>query len=137
MRKKHYESAVIINAALEDTHIEAVVEKIKSTILQNGGEIHHINTWGRKRLAYVIKKQKIGYYVFFRFEAPTEAISQIERMYKLDEHIVRFLTITLDKKAVDFLKEQETKAAESIADVIIDPVIDVVPILDDSENIDV
>ena len=62
MKQNVYESAVIINAALDDEQIESVISRIKETITNNGGEIREIENWGRKRLAYVVKKSKIGYY---------------------------------------------------------------------------
>ena len=111
MRKHHYESAVIINAALEDEQIDNIVNKLKDTITVNGGEIVDVDVWGRKRLAYQIKKSKIGYYVIFRFEAPVQAIAQIERIYRLEEAILRFLTIQLSKFALEYFSDQKQKAA--------------------------
>ncbi len=111
MRIHSYESAVIINAALEDEQIELVVTKLRDTITQSGGEIFSTENWGRKRLAYQIKKNKIGYYIIFQFTAPVEAIAQIERVYRLDENIVRFLTIQLSKFAVEHFSDQKEKEA--------------------------
>jgi small subunit ribosomal protein S6 len=111
MRKHNYESAVIINAAIEDEQIEAIVNKLKDAITVNGGEITSVDVWGRKRLAYQIKKSKIGYYVIFQFEAPVTAIAQIERVYRLEESILRFLTIQLSKFALEYFADQKQKAA--------------------------
>ncbi len=112
MRITQYESAVIINAALEDSVIETELNKIKDTIESFGGTIVDLDKWGRKRLAYQIKKHKIGYYVIYRFNAPTEAITKLERLLKLNESIVRFLTIKLDKFAIEFLDDQKSKRAQ-------------------------
>ena len=114
-----YESAVIVNAALEDEQIDQVISHIKETIMHNGGEIREIENWGRKRLAYMVKKSKIGYYVFFRFNAPSSIISKLERTYVLDEHILRFLTVKLDSDAIEHIEkhkkvsQEETSAAEA------------------------
>ncbi|MGE5681823.1 MAG: 30S ribosomal protein S6, partial [Bacillota bacterium] len=70
MLKKHYESAVIINAAIEEEQIEATINRIAELIRVNGGDIVDIDKWGRKRLAYTVEKTKSGYYVIFRFVAP-------------------------------------------------------------------
>ncbi len=102
-----YESAVIINAALEDEQIDSVISRIKETISHNGGEIREIENWGRKRLAYMVKKSKIGYYVFFRFNAPSSIVSKLERTYVLDEHILRFLTIKLDNDAIEHIEKHK------------------------------
>jgi len=111
MRKHTYESAVIINAALEDEQIDAIVNKLKDAITVNGGEITSVDVWGRKRLAYQIKKSKIGYYVIFQFDAPVTAVAQVERVYRLEESILRFLTIQLSKFALEYFADQKQKAA--------------------------
>ncbi len=108
MRANTYESAVIINAALDDEQIESIITRIKDFITNNGGNIREIENWGRKRLAYMINKSKIGYYAIFRFDAPTNIISKLERNYTLDEHILRYLTISLDKDAVESLEKKRS-----------------------------
>lgn len=126
MRKNMYESAVIINAALDDAQIEAIITKIQDTIQLNGGTISVLDKWGRKRLAYMINKSKIGFYVIFRFEAPSEAISKLERVYRLEESIIRFLTIKLDKFAVEYFKDQEIAATTKVEEVVETPAVAVV-----------
>ena len=108
MNTNSYESAVIINAALDDEQIESIITRIKDFITNNGGNIRDIENWGRKRLAYMINKSKIGYYAIFRFDAPTNIISKLERTYTLDEHILRYLTISLDKDAVEYLEKKRS-----------------------------
>lgn len=108
MKTNTYESAVIINAALDDEQIESIISRIKDFITNNGGNIREIENWGRKRLAYMINKSKIGYYAVFRFDAPTNIISKLERNYTLDEHIIRYLTISLDKDAVEYLEKKSS-----------------------------
>jgi len=111
LRRNNYESGVIINATLDDTQIDTIVAKFKELIASNGGDLKNTDLWGRKRLAYIIQKQKVGYYVFFRFEAPSEFILKLERMYKLDENILRFLTLKLDKYALGELEKQTANQA--------------------------
>lgn len=108
MKKNNYESSVIINAALEDAQIESILKLIEDTITSNGGEIIEIEKWGRKRLAYPIKKSKSGYYAFFRFSGGPELVSKVERVYRLDENIVRFLTLNMDKKFWQYYQNQKT-----------------------------
>lgn len=107
MRTKTYESVVIINAALEDEQVEATISRLQEVITTHGGEILEIDRWGRKRLAYPIQKAKSGYYVIFRFIAPTDLISTLERNYRLDENVIRYLTIALDKFALEAIKKQK------------------------------
>lgn len=112
MTKRHYESVVILNAALEDEQIESTLRRIQEILKTNGAEISDVEKWGRKRLAYPIQKSKSGYYAIFRFEAPTEAIAELERIYRLDETIVRYLTITLGKKDLEHIAKMKEKASQ-------------------------
>ncbi len=110
MRRNHYETAVIINAALDDEQIEAVVAKITGIITDGGGEISETEKWGRKRLAYTINKNRIGYYVIYRYEAPVDLIAELERLMKIDEAVVRFLTIRLEKEALEYFATRKFEA---------------------------
>lgn len=107
MSKKVYESAVLINAALEDEQIQSIVSHIKEIILNSDGKIIEIEDWGRKRLAYVVKKSKIGYYVIFRFNALHNVNSKLEKFYKLDENILRYLTIKLSETALEQIEKNK------------------------------
>ena len=116
MRKQTYESVVLINAALEDEQVETTINRIQETITSHGGEIIEIDKWGRKRLAYPIKKSKSGYYVVIRFESTTDLIATLERNYRLDENIIRYLTIALDKYALEAIaKQKEMQKVEPVA----------------------
>jgi len=132
MRTNVYESAVMINAALDDEQIDAVISRIKEAITNNGGEIRDMENWGRKRLAYVVKKSKVGYYVIFSINAPSSIIAKLERFYSLDEHILRFLTIKLDNDAIEHLEKHKNKSLAD-TDAIIDAKIDI-PIAELDEN---
>lgn len=100
-QSKHlYETTYIVNASLEDTQIETARTHIEEIITRNGGEIKAVNKWGRKRLAYTIEKKNNGFYINTEFEGPGSIVSLLERAYTLDENILRFLTIQLDKKAI-------------------------------------
>jgi len=122
MIKHVYESAVLINAALEDEAIQAIISRIKETISSNGGEIRDVEDWGRKRLAYIVKKSKIGYYVFFRFDALPDLIPKLERFYQLDDNILRYLTIKLTGEALEQIeidKTQQPEITEEIDELIV------------------
>lgn len=110
MRRNHYETAVIINAALDDEQIETELVKISGIITDGGGVISETEKWGRKRLAYTINKNRIGYYVIYRFEAPVDLIAEFERLLKIDEAVVRFLTIRLEKEALEYFANRKTEA---------------------------
>ncbi|MCJ7554764.1 MAG: 30S ribosomal protein S6 [Ignavibacteriaceae bacterium] len=110
MKKNIYDSTVLINAALDDTQIEAIITRIKEFISSNEGEIREFENWGRKRLAYTINKSKIGYYAVFRFEALSNIVSKLDRLYALDEHILRFLTLKLGKEALEQIDKNKSQS---------------------------
>jgi len=116
MKTNVYESAVILNAALDDEQIQNLISRIKDTIVNNGGEIRDFEDWGRKRLAYVVKKSKVGYYAIFRFNAPPGLIAKLERFYVLDEQFLRYLTILLDDDAVEYLEKNKGNSLSQIDD---------------------
>ena len=122
--KYNYETTVIINAALEDNQVESVVGRIQETVAKHGGEISAVNRWGRKRLAYPIKKKNNGYFLNLEFTAPGEIVRPLEGSYLLDEQILRFLTIKLDEKA---LKAKELRAASILENSLESPVTATIP----------
>ena len=125
MKSNVYESAVLINAGLEDNQIDLIINRIKETISNNGGEIREIENWGRKRLAYVVKKNKLGYYAIFRFDSPPDLISKLERFYQLDENILRYLTISLNSDALEQIEKdkiEEPKLVLEVEEIIPDTV---------------
>jgi small subunit ribosomal protein S6 len=98
--RKSYETTYIVNASLEDSQIESAVAHVAEVIERNGGAITATNRWGRKRLAYPIEKKNNGFYINVEFNGPGQMIAQLERAYLLDENILRFLTVQLDKYAL-------------------------------------
>ena len=111
MKTQVYESAVLINASLEDDQIGNITNRIKETITSYGGEIVEIEDWGRKRLAYMVKKSKIGYYVIFQYNSSPDLVLKLERFLQLDDNVLRYLTIKLSKDALEQMKQNKLQAA--------------------------
>jgi small subunit ribosomal protein S6 len=111
MKTQVYESAVLINASLEDDQIGNLTNRIKETITSYGGEIVEIEDWGRKRLAYMVKKSKIGYYIIFQYNSPPDLVLKLERFFQLDDNVLRYLTIKLSKDALEQMKQNKLQAA--------------------------
>ncbi len=124
MKTSVYESAILINAALDDQQIESILTRVKELITNNGGEILELENWGRKRLAYPVEKSKIGYYAIFRFDASGDIIAKLERSYSLDEHILRFVTLKLSKFALEQIEKNKVLSTalkeEEISEAIVD-----------------
>jgi len=122
MRTGVYESTVLINAALDDQQIEIILSRIKDFIINNGGQIRELENWGRKRLAYTVEKNKIGYYVIYRFDAPGDIVAKLERTYSLDEQILRYITLRLNNDALEQLEKNKTLSTTLKEEVIAETV---------------
>jgi small subunit ribosomal protein S6 len=123
MKRRVYESAVLINAAPDDETIKSIISRIKETITSNGGKILEVEDWGRKRLAYQVKKSKIGYYAIFRFDSLPDLVPKLERYYQLDENILRYLTVTLSKEALEQIEIDKSLLTQLAEEVEILPVV--------------
>lgn len=96
-----YENLVILDPALNDKTLEEATERIKDLIVKKGGEILKSENWGRKKLAYELKKRTEGFYLLVLFKAPSSAIIELERFYKIYEPVFKFLVIKLKKKQIE------------------------------------
>jgi small subunit ribosomal protein S6 len=119
LKTNAYESTVMINAALDDDQIEVEVSRLQENIINFGGEIIEVEKVGRKRLAYIVNKSKIGYYAIFRFNAPSNVVAKLERSYSLNDNVLRFLTILLDKDALEYFEKNKAAAIDLIPDIIL------------------
>lgn len=104
---RHYEATFIIDAYLTNEQIEEKIQKYTKLIEESEGKIIRLERWGKRRLAYEIAKKQYGFYVYVRFEAPGTIVQTLERDFKLDDDILRYLTILLSPAA---LKEEARQA---------------------------
>ena len=131
--RRLYESTFIINAALEDPDIEAVVRRVTEYIENHGGQFVEMNKWGRRRLAYPIKKKYNGYYVYMAFESASEVLPLVERFFILEENVLRHLTLELSEKLREHRKERALISGTTIPD---EPIIDEPLVASVTPNID-
>jgi small subunit ribosomal protein S6 len=126
---RHYENLVVIKATLTNEEIESQVESLKQTIVDNGGEIVVVNNMGIKKLAYEVQKQKRGYYTNIFYKIAPNAIKEIERLERLNEDVIKFITVKYDNKrevaAFDqmvnkIIKRQTAKATPTPAPVSVE-----------------
>ena len=105
----HYETVFIMTPVLSDDQAKETVGKYKKLLQELGGKIYHEENWGLKKLAYPIQKKSTGFYHLFRFQAPGAAIGTLEVEYKRDERLLRFLTVSLDKYAIEYEERRRNK----------------------------
>ena len=87
-----YESIIIINPSVDEAGLKALEEKFTGLINENG-KVENVVDMGKRKLAYEIKKFKEAYYVEFDFESNPEAIKEIERIYRITDEILKFITV--------------------------------------------
>ena len=87
-----YESVIIINPSVDEEAMKALVTKY-TDIINNEGKVESAEELGKRRLAYEIMKNKEGFYVVFNFEAKPELIAELERNYRIDDSVMKFITV--------------------------------------------
>jgi small subunit ribosomal protein S6 len=92
-----YELTVIVRPELSEDERDKVLSKIEALVTGAGGEIKSRDMWGRRELAYSIKKYTEGVYVLFTFNAPNESIKDIDYKVKINDDIIRHLLVKAEK----------------------------------------
>ncbi|RJQ56522.1 MAG: 30S ribosomal protein S6 [Nitrospiraceae bacterium] len=94
----YYEKVMIIDPNVDDSAAEDTVGKIREVITKQGGEVLKTENWGRRKLAYELNKHQKGNYIFLLFKAPPAAISELERLCKVTDQVIKFMVVKLTKK---------------------------------------
>lgn len=95
-----YENIVILDAALADEEAEAAITRVKELIAGHGGEVLKVDVWGKRKLAYEIKKQKKGLYVVLLYKTPPATIKKLEEFYKVFDAVLKYMIIKLGAKQI-------------------------------------
>ncbi len=101
-----YETVFVIDSLLKPDEIQNIISKYERFISANGGHIETVDQWGKKRLAYEIKKRQYGFYVLIRFSGPPTMLKQLEREYRLNESILRYKVLIMTRAAIKALEKQ-------------------------------
>jgi small subunit ribosomal protein S6 len=110
-----YETVFILTPVLSEEQMKETVKKFSGYLAENGGEIVHEDNWGLRKLAYPIQKKSTGFYHLIEFKANGELVNRLEVEFRRDEKIIRFLTVKLDKFAVEYnLKRRKLASNEPI-----------------------
>lgn len=92
-----YEGMLIARQDLGQSQVNDIVASLSEAIKKEGGEVVSVDNWGLKNLAYRIKKNRKGYYVVLNISAPANAIFEYERLARLNEDIIRFMTVKVEE----------------------------------------
>lgn len=111
---RRYETIFIVDPDLSEDGRKERLEKNKDLIKNMGGALIEIEDWGNKRLAYEIKKKFRGHYILLDFCGNGELVDEMERLCRIDDKYLKFMTIVLDEKANPeaILADKETLKAE-------------------------
>ncbi|MYB65808.1 30S ribosomal protein S6 [Candidatus Poribacteria bacterium] len=120
---KPYELMLIITPDQDESQTETLIENVKGIIEQNGN-IVHIDNWGKRRLSYPIRKRTEGYYVIYVFECETSFVAQLNQALRVNEAILRHMIVLFedDLEKLKATPDEETDeyaedATESIEDI--------------------
>jgi len=92
-----YESVFIVRQDIPVTQVETLTTTFADLIRENGGQVTKTEQWGLRNLAYRINKNKKGHYVFFNIDAPPAAINEVERIMRINEDVIRFMTVRVEE----------------------------------------
>ena len=88
----HYETVMVLNTKLGEEGINALVEKFKTLIEQNG-TINNVDVWGKRRLAYAIEDETEGYYTLIDFTSNPDFPAELDRIYKITDGVLRSMIV--------------------------------------------
>ncbi len=93
---RNYEGVFIINPDLSTDNAKGVVTQIQDLVSKNGGRVDGIQEWGKKRLAYKIKKKQEGNYVIVNFQMDSKQSKKLDQALRLNDHLLRYLLVNKD-----------------------------------------
>ena len=111
----NYESVLIARQDLGASQVNSLVESLSEVLKKEGGEVVKVDNWGLKNLAYRIKKNRKGHYVLLDIVAPASAISEYERLMRLNEDVIRYMTIKVDEFNNNMATDEDIAAVEAEA----------------------
>jgi small subunit ribosomal protein S6 len=96
--KNVYETIMVLNPELTEEEVETGVQSVVKLLEGRGSDIIRTERGGKRRLAYPVRKQRYGYYNLLHFRAAPEVLPELERTFRLNERVIRYLTVRFDKE---------------------------------------
>ena len=110
----YYESVLVFRQDLTEPQVKEKADKYAEIIKELGGEVKSTEFWGLKNLAYVIRKNRKAHYVMMNIELPGVAVAELERRCRIDEDVIRYLNVRVEKLAdtPSIMMKKNTEEAE-------------------------
>ena len=113
---RHYETTYILRPNLGEEQFTEIIDRTNAIITNDGGAIICLDRWGVKRLAYEINKEIQGYYVYLNYAAPGRTVDEIERIFRIDDKVLRYLTVKLgDAMNAESIEAEKQRIADKPA----------------------
>lgn len=113
---RHYETTYILRPNLGEEQLTEIIDRTNAIVTNDGGAIIFLDRWGIKRLAYEINKEVQGYYVYLNYAAPGKTVDEIERIFRIDDRVLRYLTVKLgDTMNAESIEAEKQRIAEKAA----------------------
>jgi small subunit ribosomal protein S6 len=93
----NYEGVFIINPDLSTDQSKGVVTQVQDLVQKSGGRVDGVQEWGKRRLAYKIKKKQEGNYVILNFQLDPKSVKKMEQTLRLNDNLLRYLLVNKDK----------------------------------------
>ena len=104
-----YETVFILTPVLSDEQMKETVAKFRNLLTDNGAEILNEEAWGLKKMAYAIDKKSTGFYCLIEFKGEPTIVNTLETGYRRAEKVIRYMTVRLDKYAVQYAEKRRSK----------------------------
>ena len=108
----HYETVFILTPVLSDEQMKETVAKFRNLLTDNGAEILNEEIWGLKKMAYAIEKKSTGFYCLVEFKGEPSIVNTLETGFRRDEKVIRYMTVRLDKYAVQYAEKRRSKLSK-------------------------
>jgi len=110
---RRYETICILRPNLTEEQISTLIDNTTNIIQSDNGQVIELDKWGMKKLSYPIKKESLGYYLYCDYAGSPEAVAEMERKFRIDDSVLRYLTV---KTSEAITAEEVEKATEELAD---------------------
>ena len=105
---RFYECIFIVHPAVPEEEIDQIIELVSEMITTQNGEILKVEKWGKRKIAYEVKKERYGFYVFIYFKSLPPVIRQLDHRFNLHEKVIRHMIVKTEEKSPEEFKPVAT-----------------------------